>query len=126
MAAFRSGVRTAAVVNFYGVSDLVPLKNRPAIRAVLPRDNPELAAKALLPVTYVRPGLPPVLSIHGTADEIVPTSQVALLTRAIREAGGEAYEFYVGGGKHGFSRNQQQSAYAAIFDLLKRRGILDP
>jgi acetyl esterase/lipase len=125
MAALRSDERTAAVVNIYGVSDLVRMLDRPAIRAVLPPEHPELAAKALSPVTYLRPGIPPVFSVHGTADDLVPAAQTALLTNAIKEAGGEAYEFYVPGGRHGFSRDQLREANAAIFEFLKRRGILD-
>lgn len=125
MAAFRSGERIAAVVNFYGVSDLTPLVDRPAIRAVLPAGDPESAARALSPVTYVSRGLPPVFSIHGTADELIPAGQTALLTRAIREAGGEAFELYIDGGRHGFSKAHQQAAYEAIFEFLKRRGMLN-
>jgi acetyl esterase/lipase len=125
MAALRSDERTAAVVNFYGVTDLVRMLDRPAIRVVLPPDHPELAARALSPVTYVRAGMPPVFSVHGTADDLVPPAQTALLTSAIKEAGGEAYAFYVPGGGHGFSRDQLQAANAAIFEFLKRRGILD-
>lgn len=125
MAAFRSKEPAAAVVNIYGVTDLMGMMDRPAVLTVLPRDNPEPVAKALSPVTHVRPGLPPVFSVHGTADEIVPSAQTTLLTRAIREAGGEAYELYVEGGKHGFSKGQQDAAYAAIFEFLQRRGVVD-
>jgi len=125
MSAFRSQERVAAIVNFYGVSDLVAMLDRPAIRAVLPVDHTELVAREMSPLTYIRSGLPPLISIHGTADELVPISQTAILTRAVREAGGEAREVYVEGGRHGFGSNQQEKAYAAVFDFLKRCDILD-
>lgn len=126
MAAFQSKDRVAAVVNFYGVSNLADMLDRPAIRAAFPRGNPKQLAEALSPVTHVRTGLPPVFSIHGTADDIVPPEQTALLTRTIRAAGGEAFEFYVNGGKHGFSSGNLDTAYAAVFDFLRKRGILKP
>ena len=125
MAAFQSGERTAAVINFYGVTDLAPLVNRPAIRAVLPPGDPETAAKKLSPITHVHRGLPPVFSVHGTEDEVVPSSQTAELTRAIVEAGEEAFEIFVPRGKHGFSKDQQEEAYAAVFAFLERRGIVE-
>jgi len=124
MAAFRSGEPTAAVVNFYGPADLAPLLDRPEIRAVLPLSDREAAATALSPVTYVRRGLPPVFSIHGAADSLIPPGQTATLTRALREAGGEAFEFYIPGGGHGFSEAQQETAYQHVFEFLKRFGIL--
>jgi len=117
-AAFHSGVETAAVVNFYGIADLSALIDRPFVREVLPRQNPESAARAFSPITYVRRGLPPVLSIHGTADMLVPPEQTAALTRAIRDAGGEASEVYIKGGIHGFSNAEQEIAYRAVFQFL--------
>lgn len=125
MAAFRSGEQPAAVVNFYGPSDLVRMLDRPAIRAVLPLYDIESAAKALSPVTYVGKGSPRVFSIQGTADGIVPPAQTTLLSRALRAAGVEASECYINGGKHGLSIDQQQEAYRAVFDFLQRRGVLD-
>ena len=125
MAAFQSGERIAAIVNFYGVTDLVPLAGRPQIRAVLPPGDPETAAKALSPVNHIRRGLPPVFSIHGTEDEVVPIGQTTQLTRGIMQIGEEAFERYIAGGGHGFSKGQQETAYAAIFEFLERRGILN-
>lgn len=103
MAAFTAGEPVAAVVNFYGVSDLAGMLRYPAIQRVLPEDRAEAAAKSLSPLTYIRPGLPPVLSIHGTADPQVLPTHSAALTRALRAADGDADEFDVKGGKHGFT-----------------------
>lgn len=118
LAAFHSGVQTAAVVNFYGVGDLTAVLDRPFVRAVLPPEAMEPAARRLSPLTYVRSGLPPVLSIHGTADATVPPAQTAALTRAIREAGGKASEFYIQGGIHGLTGGQQEIAYHRVFQFL--------
>jgi acetyl esterase/lipase len=124
LAAFRSGAQTAAVVNFYGVTDITALADRASVRALLPPQHPEPAARSLSPVTYVRGGLPPVFSIHGLADQTVPPEQTAGLTSRIKEAGGEAFELYIDGGGHGFSKEHQEIAYGAVFHFLRQRGIL--
>jgi acetyl esterase/lipase len=122
MAAFRSHERPLAVVNFYGISDLTPLLQRPEIRDVL-SGNREAEARALSPLTYVRSGLPAVLSIHGTADPLIPISQTEALTSALRQAGSEAYEVAIESVTHGFTEGQQELAYKSVFDFLRRRGI---
>jgi acetyl esterase/lipase len=124
LASFASGAQTAAVVNFYGVSDLITLLDRPAIRAVLPSQEREPIARKLSPLTYVHRGVPPVLSIHGTADQLIPPEQTKLLTRAVQEVGGQASELYIEGGRHGFSQAQQQIAYRVIFQFLAQCGVV--
>jgi acetyl esterase/lipase len=123
MAGFSEKERVAAVVNFYGITDLVTLSSEPFVRAALPAIDTQSAAKSLSPITHVRAGLPPVLSIHGDADLLVPVDQTRNLTRAIQEAGGDAFEAYIPGGKHGFDRNQQEEAYDAVFRFLEQRRI---
>ncbi len=122
LAAFQSGVEPAAVVDFYGPTNLAPLLSNPAIREVLPGGIP--MAVRMSPLTYVRRGLPPVFSVHGTADEIVPSEQTAELTRAIREAGGEASDYFIEGGRHGLTVPQEDLAFDAVFAFLKQQGIL--
>ncbi len=51
------------------------------------RDKFPAAYVAASPLTYVRPGAPPVLTIHGTADHLVPYEQAQLLDAALRQAG---------------------------------------
>jgi dipeptidyl aminopeptidase/acylaminoacyl peptidase len=43
--------------------------------------------KAASPITYVRPGLPAVLTLHGTTDSIVPYEQAERLHAALARAG---------------------------------------
>jgi dipeptidyl aminopeptidase/acylaminoacyl peptidase len=122
----KSGARIAAVVNFYGVTDLTRLLDRPAITRLLPGQDLEPAARRLSPVSFVHRGMPPVLSIHGTADQLIPLEQTALLTRSIRDAGGEASETFIEGAGHGFSAKEQDTAYDAVFRFLALRGIIRP
>ena len=67
----------AAVVNWYGITDIGDLLDGPNMKTYAVtwmgslEDRFEIA-KRVSPMTYVRAGLPPILSIHGDADPAVP------------------------------------------------------
>jgi acetyl esterase/lipase len=124
LAAFQSGTRPAAVVNFYGVTDLNAMLDNAWVRRVLPADGMEDAARRASPVGYVRPGGPPVLSIHGLSDRVVPVEQTRELTEAVRSAGGDAAQFFIEGAGHGFFPPQQETAFTAVFQFLRQRWVL--
>ena len=124
LAAFQSKRRVAAVVNFYGPTDLTSLWSRPAIRPLLSSDQATDMASRLSPLAFLRPDLPPVLSIHGTADQTIPPEQPAALTHALQTVGADASAFYINGAGHGFSEAEQEVAYTAVFDFLRRHRIL--
>jgi acetyl esterase/lipase len=44
-------------------------------------------ARRVSPLTYVRPGLPPILTIHGSADLTVPYSHAVRLHEALDMVG---------------------------------------
>ena len=69
-------------------------------------DRMELA-KRLSPLTYVRAGLPPVLTIHGDLDTDVPYQQGVRLHEALDRAGVPNEFVTITGGKHGFWTREQ-------------------
>ncbi|MEU6312711.1 alpha/beta hydrolase [Streptomyces sp. NPDC047014] len=96
-----------AVVDWYGVSDLVSLADHPmpplppmpagtefpdpyvALLGASVTDRPDLA-RAASPVTYAAGSNPlPFLLVHGTHDALVPYSQSEALAAALTGAGGE-------------------------------------
>ena len=58
-------------------------------------------ARSVSPLTYVRPGLPPVLTIHGDKDDVVPYTQATRLHEALDKARVANKLVTVTGGGHG-------------------------
>ncbi|MFG2229325.1 alpha/beta hydrolase fold domain-containing protein [Streptomyces sp. NPDC048723] len=110
----ETGVR--AVVEWYGVSDLVALAEHPmpvmpgadfpdpyeALLGATVAERPDLA-RAASPVTYAEGSTPPpFLLVHGTHDGLVPYSQSEALAAALESAGGEVTLQPVEGADHIF------------------------
>ena len=120
----------AAIVNWFGITDVTDmLQGAPNARSYAVTwlgsfPNREDLAKRLSPLTYVRSGLPPVLTIHGDADHIVPYSHAVRLHEALTKAGVKNQLFTVPGGGHGdFSAEQFVQAFGAIKAFLDSVGI---
>ena len=62
--------------------------------------DPDAVAEAN-PINYVRPGAPPFLLLHGTADTIISPSQTLLLHTALRAAGVPSTRYLLEGANHG-------------------------
>jgi acetyl esterase/lipase len=78
-----------AAVNFSAATDLVSWNMEPYVSAYIGgslESQPELFKKAS-PVEYIRPGTPPVLTIHGDSDTAVLPEQAFILDRKMREVG---------------------------------------
>ncbi len=81
-------------------------------------------AKSVSPMTYVRAGLPPILSIQGDADPIVPYSQNVRLRDALTKAGAVNELFTVPGGGHGnFKPEERTKIYVKIREFLSKNGL---
>ena len=125
-------LQVAAIINWYGITDVVDLIERTPgpsgsfTEAWLGSTNDrEEVAKRVSPLTYVRQGLPPVLTIHGDADPIVPYSHGVRLHQALEEARVPNELVTVAGGGHGgFSNAENVRIYAAIRDFLRTHDVL--
>src|SRR6266849_3478235 len=83
-------LKVAAIVNWYGISDVNDLLDGPNMKAYAvawlgSAPDREQIAKRVSPLTYVRAGLPPVLTIHGDADPTVPYTQSVRLHKALTD-----------------------------------------
>ena len=85
----------------------------------------EEIARRVSPLTYVRPGLPPILTIHGDADPIVPYSQAVRLHQELEKAKVPNQFLTIPGGKHGgFTPEESVKIYASIREFLKRQNLV--
>jgi len=121
-------IKIAAIVNFYGISDVSDQLQGPHLQTYAVTWVPEQPdrmelAKKLSPITYVRKGLPPMLSIHGDADPLVPYEQSVRLTKELKTAGDQAELITVPGGKHGFPPEEMSKLWPQIFKWLKKHKI---
>jgi acetyl esterase/lipase len=112
----------AAVVNWFGITDVEDLldgENRQAFAVAWLGNAPDrkAAARRVSPLSYVRPGLPPVITIHGDQDR--PHEQAVRLHHALTSVGVEnALVTVPGGGHASFDRAQQLEAYRRIWAFL--------
>ena len=125
MAALKSpasqGVQ--AVVAFYCPSNLVTLAQtlslipdsiRQAVKGTPLEQMLMARMRELSPITWVEPGAPPFLLIHGTADSLVPFQQSVDFCSALSASGSACELFPVEGAGHGlrwWEGNNRLSAY---------------
>jgi len=83
------------------------------------------AAMRVSPLTYVHAGNPPVLTVHGDADPVVPYSQAVRLHQALTQAGVKNELVTVHGGGHGgFTSEEMQEAFTKINAFLRAQGVV--
>lgn len=127
------GFRVGAVVNWFGITDIEAVDSY--LAEAMPDFNyarswagdqsriPELSAR-YSPVQIVDEAAPPVLTIHGDADSVVPHDQAAAFHARLAELGNVHELRSMPGGTHvGFTEAQFQEAFGAIFAFLDRLGL---
>lgn len=120
-------LRAAAIVSWFGISDVAALLQGDRPRVYARRwigDGPGALplARALSPLHRVGPGTPPVVSIHGDKDPTVPYEQSRRLHQALDEASVPNRLFTVSGAGHGdFGEDVWGQAYRCVFEFLTDR-----
>jgi len=121
--------RVAAAINWFGITDVGDVIEGPnaANLAVtwlgsLP-DRMEIA-KRVSPLTHVRAGLPPILTIHGDKDQLVPHAHGVRLHDALTKAGVANQLLTIPGGGHGgFTPEERTKIFTTIREFLTRHGL---
>lgn len=121
--------KVAAIVNFYGITDVVDLLEGPnekfyAVQWLASLPNRDEIARRVSPLTYVRADLPAILTIHGDADPTVPYTHAQRLHAALAKAGVPNQLYTVPGGKHGrFTNAERTDVYSAIRAFLAKHNL---
>ena len=118
--------KVAAIVNWYGITDVNDLLHGVNEKSYAVRwlgSQPDMAeiAERVSPMSYVRSDLPPVITIHGDADPIVPYNHAVQLHRSLDRA--EVTNELVtvpNGGHGGFPANEMLRIYGSIFSFLNK------
>ncbi|MDC0598774.1 alpha/beta hydrolase [Gammaproteobacteria bacterium] len=119
----------AAVINWYGVTDVTDVisgPNRSDFAAGWFGEMPDALelAQRLSPLHNVRNGLPPILTIQGDADNVVPYQEGVDLHAALAETDVVHRLLTIPGGGHGrFSAAERRSIYETIGEFLKDVGL---
>jgi acetyl esterase/lipase len=122
-------LKVAAIINWYGISDVTDLvqgrnHRNYAVMWMGSQPDPLTIAKRVSPLTYVRAGLPPILSIHGDADPVVPYEHSTRLHQALTAAGVPNELVTIKGGGHGqFTDAELEDAYQNIRAFLHSHGL---
>jgi acetyl esterase/lipase len=125
-------LNVAAIVNWYGITDVEDLLSGPnqksyAVRWLGSLPNREEVARRASPIHYVRKDLPPIITIHGDADPTVPYQHAIDYHQALDKAGVANQLVTVPGGKHGgFMADEYRKLYKDIFAFLEKHGVLEP
>ena len=121
--------KVAAIINWYGITDVLDLIQGDnvqtyALRWLGIRPDREMLAKKLSPMTYVQPGLPPILTVHGEDDPLVPYQHAVRLHQALTKVGVPNRLVTVPDGPHGpFSREETLRAHEIISEFLAQHGL---
>jgi acetyl esterase/lipase len=125
-------LKVAAIINWYGITDVNDLLDGPNMREYAVtwlggQTDRQAIARRVSPLSYVRAGLPPILTIHGDADQTVPYAHAVRLHDALSKAGVPNQLITVPGGKHGSgvaTPEEVLKLYASIREFLGKYDLL--
>jgi acetyl esterase/lipase len=117
-------LKVAAIVNWFGISDVNDVIAGPNQKNYAEEWLGNLPSQAEIarrtsPLTYVSKNNPPIISVHGDADTVVPYQHSVRLHEALTKAGVPNELVTIKGGGHGnFSDEETLHAYDQIWAFL--------
>jgi acetyl esterase/lipase len=123
--------KVAAVINWYGITDVADVVDGPhranlAAQWLGSLPNRDEITRRVSPLTYVRAGLPPIMTVHGDADPLVPYPQAVKLHQDLTKANVPNQLLTIPGGKHGgFTPEERTRIYVAVREFLAQHGLGD-
>lgn len=129
---FYSGnkLKIKAIVNWFGITDIAGVdtyyrdKGEAANYAALWVGAPERMATisdTYSPMKRITAGIPPIITIHGTDDSVVPYTQAIEMHMTLNDFKIRNELVRIDGGKHlGFTETDFQQIYTRIFSFLNK------
>ncbi len=118
----------AGVINIYGPTDLRPMYTedptafilQSLLRGLMNSKLPEAPErwKAASPVTHLSKSAPPIITIHGDLDSVVPYDQALLLDKACKELGVDHDLVRVPLAEHGFVALPRSAEMASVLPVI--------
>ena len=124
-------MKVAAIVNWYGPTDIYDLfqganRRNYAKMWIGSQTNPKEIADRVSPLTYVRKDLPPIISIHGDKDDVVPYSHATRLHAELEKVKVPNKLVTVKNGGHGqFQTSDYATAFDEIWKFLKDNKVTE-
>jgi len=119
----------AAIIDWYGPTDVGdqlegPHRQNAVVEWFGGMPDRFEVARRVSPLEYVRRDLPPILTIHGDADQTVPYEHAVRLHAAL-ETAGAVHELHTvpGGGHGGFTFDQTAEIFTKIQRFLRENGL---
>ena len=119
-------IKLAAVVNWYGITDVLERLEGPHSQPGTVQwfgSNPDRRELAtfLSPLSYVREGVPPVITIHGDQDPRIPHTQAIRLHQGLDRVGVPNELVTIPGGGHGgFPPDEMVRSHTAVRAFLTK------
>ena len=123
-------LKVAAVLNWFGITDVADLLSGPNAKhyaidwfGAQPELERASLARELSPLTWVGPQSPPVFSVHGDKDELVPLDHSRRLHAALDAVRVPNQLLVLPGAGHGLNRAQMVALLAQMRAFLTAQGI---
>ena len=123
--------KVAGIINYFGITDVNDMledganPRSYAIEWIGNRNDVARIATRVSPLTYARAGVPPILTIHGDADKLVPVAHARRLHEALQKAGAQSELLILPGAGHGdFNAEQARQSDDAVRAFLTKLGII--
>jgi acetyl esterase/lipase len=124
-------LKVAAIINWYGITDvrdLIAGENTREYAVTWLGNQPDKLeiADRVSPLNYIQPNLPPILTIHGDADSIVPYSHAVRLHQALDQVEVNNQLLTIPQGGHGqFNASEEQKINQTIQTFLRQFQLLN-
>lgn len=124
-------MKVAAIVNWYGITDVNDLIAGPntknyAVMWMGAMPNAAEVAKSVSPLTYVRAGLPPIITIHGDKDDVVPYTHATRLHAELEKTHNVNRLITIKEAGHGmFTQPQYTMGFDEVWKFLRENKVAE-